>query len=70
MSTAEKILNNSKVHEEVTRGQMKFMLLLSFYANLKNDHAEKVNPLQTLVNLWYSGALQETRRDTKKIFTT
>lgn len=46
------------------------MLLLSFYANLKNDHAEKVNPLQMLTNLWYSGALQEGCRDTQKVFTT
>ena len=70
MSTTEKILKNPEVREEGTRGQLKFMLLLDFYANLKNDRAEKVNPLRMLMNLWYSGALQERCRDTKKIFPT
>lgn len=70
MSTTEKILKKPKVREEVTRGQLKFMLLLSFYANLKNDRAEKVNPLQMVMNRWYSGALQERCGDTEKFFTT
>lgn len=70
MSATEKMEKNPKVREEVTRGQLKFMLLLSFCVNLKNDGAEKVNPLQTLMNPWYSGALQERCRDTGKIFTS
>lgn len=70
MSTTEKILKNPEVREKLTREQLKFMLLLSFYPNLKGDRAEKVNLLQMLVNLSHSGALQEKCRDTDKIFTT
>lgn len=63
MSATEKMLKSSKVHEEVTREQLKFILLLSFYTNIKNDPTEKVNSL--LMNLLYrcpAGAMQIQRR--------
>ncbi|OPJ77100.1 hypothetical protein AV530_007510 [Patagioenas fasciata monilis] len=58
LSTTEKILKNPEVREKLTREQLKFMLLLSFYPNLKGDRAEKVNLLQMLMNLRLNRLLQ------------
>lgn len=52
------------MREEVTRGQLKFVLQLTLYANITNDPTEKVNSL--LMNLVFrcpAGAVQRHRKD-------
>lgn len=64
MSATEKILKSSKAGVKVTRGQLRFILLLCFHANIKNDPTEKVNSL--LTNLAFrcpAGAVQRHRKD-------
>lgn len=64
LSATEKILKSSKVREEVRRGQLRFLLLLNFCANIKIDPTDKVNSL--LMNLVFrcpAGAMQRHRKD-------
>lgn len=57
---------SSKVREEVTRGQLKFILLLTFYTNIKNDPTEKVNSFAHDSGIQVS--CRSKCRDTEKIF--